>query len=104
MYKFSSLESRNKDFLCPAATMPNYMDLEVWGCDDDVGLDGKPGIEELVAQVVSILPDSICADLDAESLMLLTRDCSLCINVHDYQTFPKRSTICMQADDVQRQP
>ena len=73
MYDCISLESRDKDSLGPAATMPDYMDLEVWGCDDDQGLDGKPGIAELVAQLVSTLPDSICADLAAKVLHALDK-------------------------------
>ena len=53
--------------------MPDYMDLEVWGCDDDQGPDGKPGIAELVAQLVSTIPDSICADLAAKGLRALDK-------------------------------
>ncbi len=32
--------------------MPDYLDLEAWGCDEDSGLPGKPCIEDLIAAVV----------------------------------------------------
>ena len=32
--------------------MPDYMDLEAWGCPDDQDLDGKPSVEDLIIALV----------------------------------------------------
>ena len=32
--------------------MPDYMDLEAWGCPDDQDDEGKPSIADLVAALV----------------------------------------------------